>query len=201
MLLNDFNNNVFSYFSCLKLMPSSQIMASGSQNCAIGSPKSNLVRSKSLRLPTSKPKTDLTNNTLSRHGSIRQTRNVPSVSSARSQFSVFRKPAIKPKPSFCSSKSNENLDNSSLKTARNIENDGRKAHRSPIKHVDNRGTAFAEQQPSPSDSPTSLHSDKSQSQDQNSWCNSDLVSHLKRLTEEHEKLQVKTSPSVNAIEN
>lgn len=170
-------------------MPSSQEMASGSQNCVIGSPKSNLVRSKSLRLPTSS-KTDIANNTLSRHGSIRQTRNQPSkVPNTRSQFTVFRKPAVKPKPVFSNSKSSENLENGSSKVGRNVD-ENKKVHRSPVKHVDGRGVAFSETQPSPSDSPTSLHSDKSQSQDQNSWCNSDLVSHLRRLTEEHEKLQV-----------
>lgn len=169
-------------------MPSSQPMASGSQNCIVGSPKSNLVRSKSLRLPTSS-KTEVTNTTLSRHGSIRQTRNLPpKISNARSQFSVFRKPAVKPKPIFSNSKSSENLENGSSKAGPNS-GENKKIHRSPVKHRD-QGVAFSEMQPSPSDSPTSLHSDKSQSQDQNSWCNSDLVSHLRRLTEEHEKLQV-----------
>lgn len=175
-------------------MPSNQAMASGSQSSAIGSPKSNLVRSKSLRLPTSKPKTEITNNTLSRHGSIRQARNQPTgISSTRPPFTVFKKPAVKPKPAFCSSKSSENLDNATTKAVRNAEHDNKKmsvSNRSPVKHVDSRGVLFSDLQSSLSDSPTSLHSDRSQSQDQNSWCNSDLVSHLKRLTEEHEKLQV-----------
>lgn len=175
------------------MMPSNQTMASGSQSCAIGSPKSNLVRSKSLRLPTTKPKTEISSSTLSRHGSMRQPRNQPSnIASSRSQFSVFRKPAVKPKPAFCSSKSSENLENASSKSVRTTEHETKKvvSSRSPIKHVDSRGVGFSDLQPTPSDSPTSLHSDRSQSQDQNSWCNTDLVSHLKRLTEEHEKLQV-----------
>ncbi|GIY34920.1 uncharacterized protein CEXT_285961 [Caerostris extrusa] len=61
---------------------------------------------------------------------------------------------------------------------------------SPTKHNDNRNIGLTDIHRTPSDSPTSLYSDKGNSQDANSWCSSDLASHLRRLTEEHERLQV-----------
>ncbi|XP_015907430.1 early endosome antigen 1 [Parasteatoda tepidariorum] len=155
-------------------------------------PKSSLVRSKSLRLTTSRPKLEQSGtSTLTRHGSIRgpKTQN-PALSSSKPSLSVFKKPALKPKPSFSSSKSNDQIENSA-KTHSNAEGDSRKTNiNSPIKHSDGKGIPSSDSHLTPSESPTSLHSDKSHSQDGSSWCNSDLVSHLKRLTEEHEKLQV-----------
>lgn len=156
-------------------------------------PKSSLVRSKSLRLTTSRPKLEHSGtSTLTRHGSIRgpKTQN-STLPSSKPPISVFKKPALKPKPSFSSSKSNDQIENSS-KVNSNIEEDSRKSNtNSPVKHSDGKGIQASDSHLTPSESPTSLHSDKSHSQDANSWCNTDLISHLKRLTEEHEKLQVK----------
>ncbi|KAF8791666.1 hypothetical protein HNY73_003361 [Argiope bruennichi] len=176
-------------------MPANQPpSASNSQSSSSSQSKSStLVRSKSLRLSSSKPKLDSGTSSLTRHGSIRAPKTQSSTTITKPPFSMFRKPAVKPKPSFFNSKSNENLDGNSAKSKPNVEIDKRmttSACFSPTKHSDNRNTGLTDTHRTPSDSPTSLYSDKSHSQEANSWCNSDLVSHLRRLTEEHEKLQV-----------
>ncbi|GIY52269.1 uncharacterized protein CDAR_83821 [Caerostris darwini] len=153
---------------------------------------STLVRSKSLRLSSSKPKLDTGTSSLTRHGSIRGPKTQTSTTTNKQPFSVFRKPAVKPKPSFCNSKSTENLENSSTKSKPNDidKKMTTSACFSPTKHNDNRNIGLIDIHRTPSDSPTSLYSDKGNSQDANSWCSSDLASHLRRLTEEHERLQV-----------
>ncbi|GFU02969.1 uncharacterized protein NPIL_451891 [Nephila pilipes] len=178
-------------------MPGNQPpMASNPQSVSTILPKSStLVRSKSLRLSSSKPKLDSGTSSLTRHGSIRVSKaQTTTATTTKPPFSVFRKPAVKPKPSFCSSKSSENIENNSVKPKPNVDTDNKKmissACFSPTKHTDSRNSTLSEIHRTPSDSPTSLYSDKSQSQEANSWCTSDLVSHLRRLTEEHEKLQV-----------
>ncbi|KAG8196584.1 hypothetical protein JTE90_014145 [Oedothorax gibbosus] len=148
---------------------------------------SNLVRSKSLRLSSSRPKPEPGTSTLTRHGSIR----VPRIQATTTKppFTTFKKPALKPKPSFCSSRSSDNFENN-VKSRSTMDLD-KKSSFVTSKCVDglvsNNGS---DSHPMQSESPTSLHSDKSHSQDTSSWCAPDLVSHLRRLTEEHEKLQV-----------
>ncbi|KFM67448.1 hypothetical protein X975_22494, partial [Stegodyphus mimosarum] len=164
-------------------MPGNQPSTTSPQLSSSSQSKSSLVRSKSLRLPTSKPKTEQVSSTLTRHGSIRGPRNQSSSmqNSKSSHLSVFRKPLLKPKPHIGNSKSSENLE----KSIHNADGELKKtACRSPNKHIDGKGVTFTDMHPTPSDSPTSLHSDKSQSQDANSWCTTDLVAHLRRLTEE-----------------
>ncbi|XP_054719107.1 sperm-associated antigen 5-like [Uloborus diversus] len=172
-------------------MPTNQPSSVGSQPPGSAPTRSNLVRSKSLRLPTTKPKTEQGSSTLSRHGSIRGPR-TSTLTAAKSSLTVSKKPPVKPKPSFCSSKSNENLENSSSRNAHSADDSKKLPYscRSPVKQADGRGVSFTEKHLTPSSSPTSLQSDKSQSQEGSSWCTSDLAVHLKRLTEEHEKLQV-----------
>ncbi|GBN87241.1 hypothetical protein AVEN_146760-1, partial [Araneus ventricosus] len=176
-------------------MPANQPSSASNSQPASSNPNksSTLVRSKSLRLSSSKPKLDSGTSSLTRHGSIRAPKTQSSTVTTKPPFSVFRKPAVKPKPSFYNSKSNENLDSTSTKSKPNAEIDKRmttSACFSPTKQSDTRNAGLSDTHRTPSDSPTSLYSDKSHSQEANSWCNSDLVSHLRRLTEEHEKLQV-----------